>query len=32
MAFCAVFLVLFIRIVPNNIRMRLGFSLQEKEI
>jgi len=32
MAFSAIFLVLFIRFCPNYIRMRLGFSLQEKEI
>lgn len=32
MALAAVFLVLFIMFCPNEIRMRLGFSLQEKEI
>lgn len=32
MALCAVFLILFIRIVPNDIRMKWGFSLQQKEI
>jgi len=32
MVVCSVFLVLFIRIVPNVVRMKLGFSLQEKEI
>lgn len=32
MAFCAVFLVLFIRFCPYQIRAALGFSLQDKEI
>lgn len=32
MALCSVFLVLFIRFCPYQIRAALGFSLQEKEI
>jgi len=32
MALCAVFLILFIAIVPNEYRMKWGFSLQEKKI
>jgi len=32
MALAAVFLVLFIRFCPHELRMALGFSLQEKEI
>lgn len=32
MAFCAVFIVLFIRFCPYQWRARLGFSLQKKEI